>query len=161
MAGGREYGGERPKKSPGRDTRAALKLASVLAALLLSVGLAACGGDKESASTESATPISEATAPAAKESQGSQTSNATKSSSQADNKAVRQAEEKEASNFVPKHHHDSGGGSEKFREPKGGDNSIQDYGAESFRPNSKNPLAPCTAISTHGPPPIGPLPANT
>lgn len=34
-----------------------------------------------------------------------------------------------ASAFVPRHHHDSGGGSAQFR-VKGGDNSVQEFGAE-------------------------------
>ena len=110
-----------------RDMRIVI---GVLSAVLLAGNLAACGSDKESASTESATPISEAKAPSAKESQGSQTSKAVKSSKQEDDKSIRQGEEKEASDFVPKHHHDSGGGSGQFREPKGGDNSVQEYGGE-------------------------------
>src|SRR6476620_4351077 len=107
-----------------------MKGISILAlTALIALGLAACGSDKESASTQSATPISEAKA-STKGGQGSQATTA-KSSTREDEKSIHQGEEKEASDFAPKNHHDSGGGSGQFREPKGGDNSIQDYGAES------------------------------
>jgi hypothetical protein len=104
---------------------------AALCVVFVAFVLAGCGSDKQSASTESATPIEEAKAPAAAESQGSQSPSGAKASSRGDTKSVRQDEEEEASDFVPKHHQDSGGGSEQFREPKGGDNSVQDYGEES------------------------------
>jgi hypothetical protein len=104
------------------------RLLVAVAATALAVGLAACGGDKESASTESA-PTSEAKSPVAKKSQGSQSSPTPKSSDQENAKAARRKERKEASDFVPKHHTDSGGGSKQFV-VKGGDNSVQEFGEE-------------------------------
>ena len=63
--------------------------------------------------------------PNAKEKPGSQAKTQSKESS----KAVHRSEAKEASNFAPKHHTDSGGGSKQV-EVKGGDNSVQEFGGE-------------------------------
>jgi predicted lipid-binding transport protein (Tim44 family) len=113
---------------PFRAKVVAPRLLAAVVAGALAVGLAACGGGKESMSTESAS-TSEAKPPVAKKSQGSQSSAASKSSDQENAKAARSKERKEASDFVPKHHTDSGGGSKQFV-VKGGDNSVQEFGDE-------------------------------
>jgi len=110
-----------------RDRRIVIGIVSIM---LLAGSLAACGSDEESASTESTTPISGAKS-SAKEGQDSQKAEASKSSSREDPNEVRRGEEREASKFVPKQHNDSGGGSEQYRAPKGGDNSVQEFGGES------------------------------
>jgi hypothetical protein len=92
--------------------------------LLLAVGLGACGGGDSSSSiaTEAATQ-----AQAEAKSNGGASSNG---ESQSTNEGRSQGSGDGGSgNFVPKHHNDSGGGSEQFR-VSGGDNSVQEYGAE-------------------------------
>jgi hypothetical protein len=109
---------------------ATLRLASALVAVALAVGLAACGGGSDSTSTPSTSGGSNTstteTAPAqAKKGQSSQAKTQSKESP----KEIHRSEAKEASDFAPKHHTDSGGGSKQF-EVKGGDNSVQEFGGE-------------------------------
>ncbi len=107
-------------------------LLAALAALLLVAGLAACGGGDSSSST-----TTEAAAPAQSESKPSDgTSKPSdakgggggKSGSGGSGGGEKQSGGR-ASDFVPKHHTDSGGGSQQFR-VKGGDNSVQEFGGE-------------------------------
>ncbi len=94
-------------------------------ALLLALGLAACGGDdsSDSASTEAAAeaqPRSESSGDGSKQGEAGSGGDDGKSDS---------GDEEGSGSFTPKQHDDSGGGSEQFR-VKGGDNSVQDFGDE-------------------------------
>ena len=106
-------------------------LLAALAALLLAAGLAACGGGDSSSST-----ATEAGAQAQAEGKSSASKGGTtgkgdegKSGSADGEGGSGGSGASSASEFVPKHHHDSGGGSEQFK-VKGGDNSVQEFGAE-------------------------------
>lgn len=102
---------------------------AALAALLLAVGLAACGGGSDSASTAAAgsSVANEAQAnDGAKE--GKPESHEGSSGSGGGNGSSGNSGEG-SEHFTPKPHHDSGGGSAQYR-VKGGDNSIQEFGAE-------------------------------
>jgi hypothetical protein len=94
------------------------KTLAALVTLLLMVGLAACGGDDGSSSTTAS---------------GQAQSKSSNSGSGGGGKAGGEGQLGNSgsgeSNFVPKQHEDSGGGSQQFR-VKGGDNSIQEFGAE-------------------------------
>jgi hypothetical protein len=94
------------------------------AALLLVLGLAACGSGDSSNSTASE-------AAAQGQSESSPGGNASKQGGD-DGKSGSgslSGEEQSGGEFVPKHHNDSGGGSRQFK-VKGGDNSIQEFGEE-------------------------------
>lgn len=125
----------------GRVRRVSKALAGVLAVFLLAAGLAACGGGGDSSSSSS----TEA-AQAPTDGSGGSTGQSEKGhGGQAQNGGGGQAEKaeaakegsgeasvdrkKEAAEFVPLHHHDSGGGSAQYV-VKGGDNSVQEYGKE-------------------------------
>jgi hypothetical protein len=109
-------------------------LAAAVAALLIAAGLAACGGDDGSSST-----AAEAGGSAQAESKSSGASKKGDGKSDGDGKAPSgEGEGKSAgsgsgagsaSDFVPKQHTDSGGGSRQFK-VKGGDNSVQEFGDE-------------------------------
>jgi hypothetical protein len=105
-------------------------LVVALAALLIAVGLTACGGgdSSSSATTEASQGQTES-----KPSDG-----ASKQSAKSDEKGKSGSGGAEgqsgnsspsASDFTPKHHSDSGGGSQQF-EVKGADNSVQEFGEE-------------------------------
>jgi hypothetical protein len=95
-----------------------------LAVLVLSVGVSACGGGDDSSST-----TTEAASPAAPQStDGATRQRKAKKGAEGDSGGGSRASG-EASEFVPKPHHDSGGGSTQFK-TKGGDNSVQEFGAE-------------------------------
>lgn len=116
--------------------RVSKTLVAALAVLLLALGLAACGGGDDSSSTsaESAAGLSEG-----KSEQGEAKGGGESASEDGDGKASGSADDEgqsgssgsgsKASDFVPKPHNDSGGGSEQFR-VKGGDNSVQEFGEE-------------------------------
>lgn len=108
-------------------------LIAAAAAMLLAVALAACGGGSDSSST-----TTEATAQgqaAVESSAGGPAQGKAKPGGGEAKSGFGESSAKSGSaggnsgNFVPKNHHDSGGGSEQFR-VKGGDNSIQEFGAE-------------------------------
>jgi hypothetical protein len=108
-------------------------LIAAIVALLLAAGLAACGGSDSSSSTA-------AEAGGQGQSEGGSQGEA---NGGAQGKPGSKAGEGKsggsaggegqpggnAAAFVPKHHHDSGGGSTQYR-VKGGDNSVQEFGAE-------------------------------
>jgi hypothetical protein len=109
-------------------------LVAALAALLLATGLAACGGGDSSSSTAAeagAQGQSEGKSSDAAAKQGGATGKGDegKSGSAGGEQGSGGSGASSASDFVPKHHHDSGGGSEQFK-VKGGDNSVQEFGAE-------------------------------
>ncbi len=106
-------------------------LVAALAALLLAAGLAACGGGDSSGSTA-------AEAGAQAQSQGKPNASKGGATGKGDEGKSGSADGEggsggsgasSASEFVPRRHHDSGGGSEQFK-VKGGDNSVQEFGAE-------------------------------
>lgn len=106
-------------------------LVAALAALLLATGLAACGGGDSSSSTAAETGAqgqSEGKSSDAAAKQGGATDNGDEGKSGSGG-GEQGSGGSGASSFVPKHHHDSGGGSEQFK-VKGGDNSVQEFGAE-------------------------------
>ena len=104
-------------------------LTVAVAATLLVAGLAACGsGDSSSTATEVASQ-----GQAEGESSGGDSSNGEAKNGGGDEKSSSAGDAEGSGesqgNFVPKPHDDSGGGSEQFR-VKGGDNSVQEFGAE-------------------------------
>ncbi len=98
-------------------------MAAALVAFLLATGVIACGGGDDSDST----------ATGAAGQQQPQTDNASQGnqdgSADSDSDGESQSSSKNASDFVPKKHSDSGGGAEQFK-VKGGDNSVQEFGEE-------------------------------
>lgn len=117
--------------------RAGIKLSIALVAFLLAVGLGACGGDDDSGSTSATTD------PAAQSEQGggdstksdAPTGDAAGSGSASGKRQESPEGEDENSagagseDFVPRQHEDSGGGSDQYV-VRGGDNSVQEFGAE-------------------------------
>jgi hypothetical protein len=98
-----------------------------LAAILIAAGLAACGGGDSSSPTTEASQGQTGSAPA----QETPKQNGAKGD---EGNSGSGGEEKSgsgpsASDFTPKHHEDSGGGSAPY-EAKGGDNSVQEFGEE-------------------------------
>jgi hypothetical protein len=108
-------------------------LAAVLVLLLLAAGLAACGGGDNSSSTEVGAQVQsegKSSGGASKQSEADNGGDEGKSGSAGgDGNSESPSSAGSASSFVPKHHKDSGGGSEQFK-VKGGDNSVQEFGAE-------------------------------
>lgn len=96
-----------------------------LVALLLAAGLAACGGGDSSSSTTTAADQGNT------ESTLSQGTSKKSDEGKSDSGSERQSDNSgpSASNFTPKHHSDSGGGSKQFV-VKGSDNSVQEFGEE-------------------------------
>jgi hypothetical protein len=107
-------------------------LIAIVAALLLALGIAACGGsDSSTGSTATPAGAQDQTGKSGGRGSSGETSNSRDGES---NAAGSEGESSAASSggsedFVPKQHHDSGGGSEQFK-VKGGDNSVQEFGAE-------------------------------
>jgi hypothetical protein len=101
-------------------------LSVLLAACLLALGVASCGGGADSSSTASSV---------ATQGQESGTTGGTTAAKPAGEKNTGKSGAKhgggsgETESSSAKPHHDSGGGATQFR-VKGGDNSIQEYGAE-------------------------------
>lgn len=110
--------------------RVSKTLAAALAAFALAVGLAACGGGDDSNPTTEAGAAgqSESTSGGNAGKQG-----ATKAGDDGKSDAGGSSTGPSASDFVPKQHNDSGGGSAQFK-VKGGDNSVQEFGAEADTP---------------------------
>lgn len=109
-------------------------LAGVLAAFLLSAGLAACGGgsgNSSSSSTETAqAPAADSGGPTVQgEGHGGGQAPKAKGGGKEEPAEASIDRKKEAAEFVPEQHHDSGGGSKQFV-TKGGDNSVQEFGKE-------------------------------
>lgn len=110
------------------------KLSIVVAVALLAIGLAACGGgDDSSSSTTEAT--SQDRLQAKSRDDGGSTGKARKDDEGGEAGSGGGEGESSGSgggtpdSFVPKEHNDSGGGSSQYR-VKGGDNSVQEFGAE-------------------------------
>jgi hypothetical protein len=107
------------------------RLLSIFAATaLLAFGVSACGDDDPSPTT--ARPETEAPQPdRAQDKSSGDAASDDKAEDEAESRDGGRAEDGGAggSDFVPKKHNDSGGGSEQFR-VKGGDNSVQEFGEE-------------------------------
>jgi hypothetical protein len=106
-------------------------LAMALAVLLLAGGLVACGGDDGADSTA-------AEAGGQAQAGGESNGNAPQGAAGEEDGSGSEGEGQgsgdgeggpDASDFTPKQHNDSGGGSQQFR-TKGGDNSVQEFGEE-------------------------------
>ncbi len=104
-------------------------LVVALAALLIAVGLGACGSSGSSSSTSTAAGQGQAEGKSSQEApkQAGAKSDEGKSGSGAEGQAGGSGPS--ASEFTPRHHSDSGGGSAKYK-VKGGDNSVQEFGEE-------------------------------
>lgn len=99
-------------------------------ALLLALGLAACGGGSDAESTATRTAPQEESAGQGGSAQHEDGKNGNSSSAgTAESASGGEAKAGGSGNFTPKPHNDSGGGSAQFR-VKGGDNSIQEFGEE-------------------------------
>jgi len=104
------------------------KTLTALAALLLTLGLAACGGDDESEpATTAASQGQSSDGPADAQNGGGKDQDG--SGAGDDSGGGSEGSGEPAGEFKPKRHQDSGGGSEQFR-VKGGDNSVQEFGQE-------------------------------
>jgi hypothetical protein len=108
--------------------RVSKTLAGGLVVFLLAVGLAACGGGSSdgsgSTSAEAGQAQSESSTAEAPEAESGE------SKPSKEEKAHESASRgKEAAEFVPRQHSDSGGGSTQYK-VKGGDNSVQEFGEE-------------------------------
>lgn len=108
------------------------KLLALAAALLLIFGVAACGDEESNTDSSPAQSNSrpDASTPKQSDETKGEGSGKSKSADDSDGKDESKGSEgKSASDFVPKQHSDSGGGSQELR-VKGGDNSIQEFGEE-------------------------------
>jgi hypothetical protein len=101
----------------------------MVAALLLAAGLAACGGGDSSSSTAAEAGAQAQSGGKTDASKGGATNKGDEGKSTRGEGQSGGSGASSASDFVPKHHRDSGGGSEQFK-AKGGDNSVQEFGAE-------------------------------
>lgn len=101
------------------------------AGALLVLGLGACGdgGDSTSTTTAADTQGSQAEEKSAGADSNAKPKQGAKDVSDSASKKPSAKETQEASEFVPRQHTDSGGGSKQFK-VKGGDNSVQEFGAE-------------------------------
>lgn len=110
--------------------RGAIKtLLAALVIFLLAVGFIACGGGSDSTGSSSAEAGGQSRSVSG--SNGSSTQREEKSSEGKSKEGQTEAasRSKEAAQFAPKHHNDSGGGSTQYK-VKGGDNSVQEFGEE-------------------------------
>ncbi len=116
-------------------------LVAALAVLLVAVGLAACGGgDSSSTTAEAGQSEAQPSGGSAKQGDNAKKGGDEAKSGSGEGKSGGSGSGegqsgnsgsggKSASSFVPKHHNDSGGGSQQFK-VKGGDNSVQEFGEE-------------------------------
>jgi hypothetical protein len=111
--------------------RVSKTLVAALAVLLVAAGLAACGGDDSSTSTDT-TGQSQSASDAdgtSKQEAGKSGESKAGEGETGDSDAGNSSSGPSASAFTPKQHNDSGGGSQQFK-VKGGDNSVQEFGEE-------------------------------
>lgn len=101
-------------------------LAAALVALLLAVGVTACGegDDSDSTANEAAGQQQSQADGGFQGDDGSGDSDSSSSASDGESQSGG-----DASDFAPKKHDDAGGGAEQFK-VKGGDNSVQEFGEE-------------------------------
>jgi hypothetical protein len=114
--------------------RVSKTLVAGLAVFLLAAGLVACGGGDDSGST-TAESGGQSEGQSGASTQSDAKGSGSESGSGGDGRSSDsiagggQSEGSSASDFVPKQHNDSGGGSGQYQ-VKGGDNSVQEFGAE-------------------------------
>jgi hypothetical protein len=108
--------------------RGSKTLVATLTALLLAAGLLACGGDDDGSSTTAVQRESPQNGPGGS-SGGADRGNGTGTTPATSGKGEAGSKGDSTGDFVPRQHEDSGGGAEQFR-VKGGDNSVQEFGAE-------------------------------
>ena len=102
-------------------------LVAACVALLLAMGLVACGGDSSDSTATKADSQGQASAPRGDTTQsGGESKSGPGGQEEADSDSSNAPD---ASDFVPKQHNDSGGGSGQVK-VKGGDNSVQEFGEE-------------------------------
>lgn len=111
--------------------RVSKTLVAALVVLLIAVGIAACGGGDDSDTTSEAAGQQQSQSDASQQDgdQGSGSDSAGSGSGPGDSADGESQSGGDASDFTPKKHNDSGGGSEQFK-VKGGDNSVQEFGEE-------------------------------
>ena len=100
-----------------------------LAALLLAFGLAACGGGGGEGSGSTSAEAGDRKQPQGGSADAGSKQGGAKGGKGGEGEPEGSSGEGEAAGFTPRPHNDSGGGSQQFRQ-KGGDNSVQDFGAE-------------------------------
>jgi len=100
-----------------------------LAALLIAVGLAACGGGDSSSSTTTGAGQGQAESKSSQEAPKQSSAKSDKGKSDSGSEGQSGTPSPSASDFTPKPHSDSGGGSAPYK-VKGGDNSVQEFGDE-------------------------------
>ena len=105
--------------------RVSKTLAGALALFLLAAGLAACGGGSGDSSGSSSTEAAQAQTAGGS---GSKQSEA-KGDEGGESGSEGSSRKSEATEFTPKQHSDTGGGSQQYVQ-KGGDNSVQEFGKE-------------------------------
>jgi hypothetical protein len=98
---------------------------TLLALACALLALAGCGGG----GSDSNQSIGSTTEQASPQAKGESAEEKPRTQSEQKSAPQKKAEGPPASDFQPKPHHDSGGGSEQFTSP-GGDNSVQEYGSE-------------------------------
>lgn len=106
-------------------------LAAVFLAIVLAIGVAACGGGDDSDSTTEAAGAQQSQSDNASQGAGQGNGNASGGSNSSSGGSADGESQSggDASDFTPKKHNDSGGGAEQFK-VKGGDNSVQEFGEE-------------------------------
>ncbi len=100
-----------------------------LAALLIAVGLAACGSSDSSSSTTTATDQGQAESKSSQEAPKQSGAKSDEGKPGSGGEGQSGSSGPSASDFTPKPHNDSGGGSAPYK-TKGGDNSVQEFGEE-------------------------------
>jgi hypothetical protein len=100
-----------------------------LAALLIAVGLAACGGGDSSSSTTTGASQGQTESSSSRDTSKQDSAKSDEGNSGSGDEGQADSSGPSASEFTPKHHSDSGGGSAPYK-TKGGDNSVQEFGAE-------------------------------
>jgi hypothetical protein len=105
--------------------RASKTLAGVLALFAVAAGLAACGGGGE----DSSTPAEAARTQSGASTESGSGQGKAKGDEGGGGGSEGSSRKGEATEFTPKQHNDSGGGSQQFVQ-KGGDNSVQEFGEE-------------------------------
>jgi len=103
------------------------KILAALAALLLALGLVACGGDDESEPAKTGATQEQPSGGGSGAAEGED--GAEKNGTGGDRAEGAGGAGEPAGDFKPEPHEDSGGGGEQFR-VKGGDNSVQEFGEE-------------------------------
>lgn len=102
---------------------------AALVALLLLAGLAGCGGGDDSGSTAAQAGTGGSGESTASDGTAKQGGAKGDGEGKAGSSDEQQPDAGDASEFKPRPHNDSGGGAEQFK-VKGGDNSVQEFGAE-------------------------------